>query len=517
MGGGGSKPEPTMNDRVFILIGKSKAGKSTIGNLLLGNNQFKASDSRSSYSTTQSVQSSEVTLSGEIFAIDKSLNIKVIDQPGMDDTNIKPTTHCDNLVKCMSDLNVKTFPTFLLVIDLESDRFLDDGCSLLTKLSFLLTQASYSLFSHTVVVFTHADRVCDDISNTNMLMQIVNEKCQEIGWRGLAEILEEVHKRCIFVDGTNTLPEYRNILLRDLFEFSKSILQIRFHGNNDFTSEYLKQKLWIKNDEIVEEELYKLDYRFHPDRNLFWKELKDLNMDGLERALQSMVALGEGISSMVVLISLLAPISDQMEELINELPTHYIPESDPEFALNVRKWWNHVFIVFEVSNDASGEAFVEENLAHNPKMKTLAGKANNIWTWIARDTSVRMCRDRITESCLRVRKKIGGKVFIKDTVLREIKGMMTQIDKAKTTQVARFNPTFHQRMAQGAVNFIESDNRVVAKFWGITSKHQISVGSMRLILRNTMLSEEEWKRFREKYKDPKAKVSFEEVLKFLAH
>ena len=314
-----------MNDRVFILIGKSKSGKSTLGNLLLGNIQFVASDSKTSWSTTQSVQSSEVTLSpGEVFGIRESLNIKVIDQPGMDNVGIEPETHCNNLVECMSDLNVKTFPTFLLVINLDSDRFLADRCSLLSKLSFLLTQASYSLFSHTVVVFTHADRVCDDISNRDMLMQIVSEKCQKKEWGGLREILEEVHQRCIFVNGINDSPRYRNNFLRDLLELSKSILQIRFHGNDYFTSEYLKQKLEIRNSGIVEEDLYKLDYRFHPDRNLFWKnELRDMNMN--ERALHSMVALGEGVSSMVVLVSLLARFSKQMEELINELPTHYIP------------------------------------------------------------------------------------------------------------------------------------------------------------------------------------------------
>ena len=503
-----------MNDRVFILIGKSKGGKSTLGNLLLGKNKFKVRDSNVCVSATQSVQSSEVILSpGEVFGINKSLNIKVIDQPGMDDINIEPKTHCNNLIKCMSNLNVKTFPTFLLVINLESDRFLDYRCSLLTKLSFLLTQASYSLFSHTVVVFTHADRVCDDISNRDMLMQIVNEKCQKREWRGLTDILAEVDQRCIFVNGTNTVPRFRSIFLRELFELSKSILQIRFHGNNDFTSEYLKQKLGIRNDRIVEEELYNLDYQFHPDRNLLcMEEPRDLNMNELKRALQSMVALGEGISSMVVLISLLAPFNKQVKGLINELPTHYISESDTEFAQNDQNWWNHVFIVFEVSDDASGEKTIKKDLKLNPIMKTLARKANNRWTWIARNTSVRMCRDRITDLCLRVREEIGGKVFIKDTVLREIKEMMTEIDEnAKTTQEATRNLTFQQKMAQGGVNIDET------KFWGMKAKRQMSVGSMSLILRNTMLSRVELDSFREEYEDPKAKVSFEEVLQFLAH
>ena len=507
------EPQPTMNDRVFILIGKSKVGKSTLGNLLLGNSPFEENPETSvdTISTTQLVQTFEVTLSpGEVLRINKPLKIKIVDQPGMDDMNIELKTHCDNLIKCMSDLNVKTFPTFLLVINLKSERFLADRCSLLNKLSFLLTQASYSLYSLTVVVFTHADRFDCDISNVDRLTEIVNEKCQKVEWGGLTEILEEVRHRCIFVNGTDTLPRYRSILLRELFDLSKNILQIRFHGNNDFTSEYLKQKLGIINDGIVEEELYKLDYQFHPDRNLFWmEELRNLNMNELERALHSMVALGEGISSMVVLISLLVPFSKQMEELINELPTHYISDSDPEFDQDVQKWWNHVFIVFEVSDDARGEVTVRENLKLNPIMKTLAGKANNIWTWIARDTSVRMCRDRITESCLRVRKEIGGKVFINDTILSEIKEMITEIDEEASIRVSTRNPTFQQKMAQGAVNIHET------KFWGMTSKREMSVGSMRMILRNTLLSKEELERFREEYRDPEAKVSFEEVLQFL--
>ena len=101
MGGGESKPEP--NDRVFILIGKSRAGKSTIGNLLLGNTRFKVSESVGCYSTTTAVNSGETTfpngiLGGDYIA-DIRIKIKVIDQPGMDDTNIGPKTHCENLVK----------------------------------------------------------------------------------------------------------------------------------------------------------------------------------------------------------------------------------------------------------------------------------------------------------------------------------------------------------------------------------------------------------------------------------
>ena len=509
---------PIENDRVFILIGKAKFGKSTLGNLLSGKNEFEVGDSSHCGSKTKGVRSIETTLlPGEVMGMNydanNTLKINVIDQPGMDDGNIEPKIHCSNLINCLSKSNVKTFPTFLLVINLESDRFMDDNCSLLTKLSFLLTEASYSLFSHAVVVFTHADRVIDDVNNRERLMQIVTEKCKNAGWGGLTEILEAVSQRCIFVNGTNTEARYRSKILRELFELSKSTLQIRFHGNNDFTAARLQNKLGIENSEILEEELYKLDYQFHPDRDLFGQW--DLNMnEQLQGAIQSMIALGEGISSMAVLINLSTPFSMQMNELINQLPTDYTPEVGPCIG---EQWWKHVFIVFQVYDDINGENTVKENIKNNQLIKTLAGKANNRWTWVAKDTSVRKCRDRITEMCLQVRQDTGGKVFINGTVLKELKEMMKQVPDTETSVIAIRDPTFQQRLARGAIHFTESNNTFVTKFWGIKSKCKISVSSMRQILRITLLTKDEFARFDNQYKDSEAKVSFDEVLHFLAH
>ena len=519
MGGGSSQPvdDQPLNDRVFILIGKSKAGKSTLGNLLLGRNEFEVGDLRQCASKTREVQSIEIRLHpGEVIGMnydaDNSLKIKVIDQPGMDDASIEPKIHCSNLVNCLSKSNMKTFPTFLLVINLKSDRFMDDDCSLLTKLSFLLTEASYSLFSHAVVVFTHADQVDTEISNKERLMQIVTEKCKNAGWGGLTEILESVSQRCIFVNGTNAEAGYRSKILGELFKLSKSTLQIRFHGNNDFTAEHLQNKLGIENPGILEEELYKLDYQFHPDRKLFGQKNSSMS-EQLQGAIQSMIALGEGISSMAVLINLSTPFSMQMNELINQLPTDYTPDVGPRIG---EQWWKHVFIVFEVYDDTIGENIVEENIKCNPVIKTLASKANNRWTWVAEDTSESKCRDRITEMCLRVRQDTGGKVFINGTVLREFKEMMKQVPDTETSTIGIRDPTFQQRMARGAIHFTESNNIFVTKFWGITSKCQMSVSSMRQILRNTLLNKDELARFDNKYKDSEAKVSFDEVLHFLA-
>ena len=140
------------------------------------------------------------------FQGDSVLRIKVIDQPGMDGGNFKIRHHCDNLIKCMREVHVRTFPTFLIVIDLTEEILSEDHALLLNQLSESLIQASYSLYSHAVIVFTHIDQLGCDVNNIDTLKQSVRQKCQQKYWEELAEILEAVNNRCIFVNGTSTEP-----------------------------------------------------------------------------------------------------------------------------------------------------------------------------------------------------------------------------------------------------------------------------------------------------------------------
>ena len=55
----------------------------------------------------------------------------------MGDVRYTIEEHSENLFKCLRDLNVKTFPTFLIVINPELDRVSEDGFLLLTQLSEL--------------------------------------------------------------------------------------------------------------------------------------------------------------------------------------------------------------------------------------------------------------------------------------------------------------------------------------------------------------------------------------------
>ena len=119
----------------------------------------------------------------------------------------------------------------------------------------------------------------------------------------------------------------------------------------------------------MEEELYKLDYQFQPDLNLFWRdEVRDLDFSQqIRRALLAMIALGEGVSSVAILVSLLKSLSKEMEGLIYDLPNCYFDEEDPLFENQKTKWWKHVFFVFEVPNEAGGRECVADNLSRNRK------------------------------------------------------------------------------------------------------------------------------------------------------
>ena len=524
---GNSPPKPS-NDRVFVMIGKVANGKSTLGNFLIGGSydSFKTSDERHSFSTTRYVQTTETTLSPETVARmgfvenNAEINIKVIDQPGMDDAEIDVANHCGNLVKCLENLDVKTFATFLILVNLELSRLSDDRCLLLTQLSELLSQASYGLFPHAIIVFTHADKVVGDVNNRAELIQLVRIKIEQNvqGWEQLGEIFQAVNERCIFVNGTSRDVNYRSQILKELFELSKSTLTLRFHGNTDFTSRDLQGKLGARGDRIVQKEFYNFDYQFHQDLNIFWQdECKGDLENQTNRAIETMICVEEGVSAMVVLISLVDPFSTQMEELVLKLPGYYIPKELTSKSL-VEKWWKQTFIVFRVPFENNAQTFVQTNIEKNPRIKSLVGKVSDRWTWVAEDTIARTCKDRMTEMCLAVRKNVAGRDFIQNTVIKEIREKMKETKdlQGAPTEAKVFTQEFHNLMARGGLVIMESRNSVFVKLGGIPFKHKISVRSIRLILKNTLLSEEQIRRFKEQYPDAQAKVSIDEVLHFLA-
>ena len=511
---------PFTYDRVFVMLGRVGAGKTSLSNLLLGAKNFLVKEYKCPHSVTTCLQSGHTVLPRDTVRrmnvpTDVKVKFKVTDQPGMGDVRYTIEEHSENLIECLRNLNVKTFPTFIIVINPELDRVSEDRFLVLTQLSELLMNSSYNLFSNAVVVFTHADKIGYDINDKEKLMQI-----KANGWHELPGLLEIVNDRYMFVNTRNTSSENRDLILGKLFLLSKPTLHIRFHGNNDFPSQFLKQKLAIPGDKLLEEPLYKLNLLFHPDLNV--SHIDELREQGilLEKAIESMVALGEGVSAMVVLINLQGLFSSEMQSLILDLPNCYISEDERADQRVIQDWWKYVFIVFKVYDETTALQEIEESLKHNPAIKDLVNKAGNKWTWISQNTPMSVCRERLIETCLSVRKDHGGKVFIKDTVVRELRANMEKAKKYEgNSTITLFNQEFRDKLAKGAIqnDTIGSRDSIVMKLGSVPLGSKISVSSMRLILRGTLLSKRDIQRFSDKYTDPHEKVSIKEVLCFLAN
>ena len=102
-------------------------------------------------------------------------------------------------------------------------------------------------------------------------------------------------------------------------------------------------------------------------------------------------------------------------------------------------------------------------------------------------------------------------------MIRELKA---SIEKARSyegnTDVVLFNPEFCEKLAKGAIRILGPSDSIVMKLGSTPLENKISVSSMRMILRGTMLSEQDIQRFSVKYRNPHEKVSIKEVLYFLA-
>ena len=267
---------------------------------------------------------------------------------------------------------------------------------------------------------------------------------------------------------------------------------------------------------MVEEELYKLDYQFQPDLDLSRRECA---LDQrIERALSRMFPIGEGVSS-VAFVSVLKSFNKQMEKLIYDLPKYFHHGDFLQPVPFLNGWWSNVFILFQVPDEASGKDTVEEILMLHPKIRRFVVNGNTEWTWIAKDTPVRMCTDRITGMCLKVKEQIGGKVFIENIVLRNLRKIIEGVERYtnEDTERSQNDSGFQRKIAKSGINFIQSDDEIMLKFGDIPVRNEISILSMRIILRNSILTKEEIERFREHYKNPNAKVSIREVLDFLTN
>ncbi|ESO88582.1 hypothetical protein LOTGIDRAFT_75732, partial [Lottia gigantea] len=156
-----------------ILIGKTGAGKSYLGNALMGRELFKSSV------TAESVTTFCASGKRKIKSRSHKYILKVIDTPGLKDNRMSEKETCGELARCIS-LSLPGPHFFVIVIQI--GRFTDEE---LKVVEMLKKEFGVELMNFALVVFTHGFKLSG--------MSI--EKYLETAPAGLQKVVKESDNR----------------------------------------------------------------------------------------------------------------------------------------------------------------------------------------------------------------------------------------------------------------------------------------------------------------------------------
>ncbi|XP_071315927.1 GTPase IMAP family member 7-like [Trachinotus anak] len=201
------------SDMRIVLLGKTRAGKSSLCNTIFGEDVFKInhcanSEARECQKETRSVNGKKITL---------------IDTPGLFDTNMSEEELKPEIVKCITEY----FPgphAFLILLKVE--KYTGEEQAVIDKISQYFSEEA---FKYAVVVFTHGDQLPDGMKIRQFVRQ--NEK--------LSDLVRKCGGRCHVFDNkywkNNWFERYRNNQLQvtELLNTIKVMVDTGGHYTNE--------------------------------------------------------------------------------------------------------------------------------------------------------------------------------------------------------------------------------------------------------------------------------------------